>query len=42
MVRLFCDCGNEIKGYDDLTINGEKIWKCENCGKKFICDELKD
>lgn len=40
-MRLFCSCGKEIEGYDDFTLTGEKIWECE-CGKKFICDELKD
>jgi hypothetical protein len=41
-MRLICDCGKEVKGYDDFNFNGDKIWVCESCGKKFICDEVKD
>jgi len=40
-MKLICDCGKEIQGYDDMNFNGDKIWSCD-CGKQYVCDSLGD
>ena len=38
MVKIICDCGNELTEVDDCDINGNWIFNCK-CGRVFYLDE---